>query len=92
MGTEKNTAIPLEDKGSQGLVKSRTPHFQVAVTAGNKQGQKSCVNKGKAWRALGVGGSPPNAPMAVEVHDKDTLAIISLTSVRGLWSPGLPNP
>lgn len=38
------------------------PHFQVAVTLGNEQGQKSCVNREKAWRALDTGRSVPKCP------------------------------
>lgn len=91
MGTKKSSAIPSEDKDARIQISHPcVPHFQVAVTLGNEQGQKSRVNRGKAWSAIGIGRTSPNATLAVRVYSKATRDIfISQMSTRHLWGPSL---
>lgn len=92
MGTNKGTAIPSEDKDARIQISHPcVPHFQVAVTLGNEQGQKSRVNRGKAWSATGIGRASPNATMAVCVHSEATQDIFlrRLCGIRGVLASSL---
>lgn len=84
MGTKKSSAIPSEDEDARIRISHPcVPHFQVAVTLGNEQGQKSHVNRGKAWSAIGIGRASPNATLAVRVYSKATQDIF-LRCLRGI--------